>query len=290
MKTLKFIFLVLTVLSIVSCENVIQVKLDKGDPIITIDAFINDMRSQQKVRLTFTDGFFSQTPNKAVIGATVQLKDLTSGISYNFIDNANGNYVYEIGVNDTIGKIGHNYELKVIYQGEVFTSTSRLNRSTKVDSIGRSFNGPPDITGDDDEFSLAFLGFDVPGDTTDYYWIKSFKNGVFNGRGGDINVCVDGAFGEGADGFVFITPISEGITPLDNKFKKNDLCRVEIHSINLETYNFLIQVRTQTTNSGLFATNPENIRTNIKNESNTKTKVIGWFCMSSVGFKEAVAQ
>ena len=54
--------------------------------------------------------------------------------------------------------------------------------------------------------------------------------------------------------------------------------------------NFLLQVQQQTTNSGLFATNPENVRTNIQNASNTKTKVVGWFCMSSVGFKEAVAQ
>ena len=290
MKTIKFIFFILAVISFSSCENVVQVKLDEGEPIITIDAFINDMRSQQKVRLTFTDGFFSQSPNKAVTGASVQLKDITTGINYTFTDNSDGNYVYNLTPADTIGRIGHTYELMVSYQGDVFTSTSRLNRTTKVDSIGRSFNGPPNINGNDDEFSLAFLGFDVPGDTTDYYWIKSFKNGVFNGRGGDINVCIDGAFGAGADGFVFITPISEGITPFDNKFKKFDLCRVEIHSINLETYNFLLQVQQQTTNSGLFATNPENVRTNIRNESNSKTKVVGWFCMSAVGFKEAVAQ
>jgi hypothetical protein len=46
---------------------VIQVKLDEGDPIITIDAFINDMRSQQKVRLTYTNGYFSQKPNSPVL-------------------------------------------------------------------------------------------------------------------------------------------------------------------------------------------------------------------------------
>jgi hypothetical protein len=45
---------------------------------------------------------------------------------------------------------------------------------------------------------------------------------------------------------------------------------VEIHSINLETYNFLTQVQTQTTNSGLFATSPENVKTNIKSSTSDK--------------------
>ena len=63
MKTLKLFFVLLTVISFTSCEDVIQVKLDEGDPIVTIDAFVNDMRSTQKIRLTYTDDYFSQKPN-----------------------------------------------------------------------------------------------------------------------------------------------------------------------------------------------------------------------------------
>jgi hypothetical protein len=122
----------------------------------------------------------------------------------------------------------------------------------------------------------------------DYYWIKSYKNGVFFNKGGDLNICVNGAYGAGADGFPFIPPIAESITPFGEIFKVNDVCRVEIHSINLETYNFLNQVRTQTTNSGLFATSPENIKTNIANNTSSKIKVVGWFEMSAVGFKQAI--
>ena len=113
---------------------------------------------------------------------------------------------------------------------------------------------------------------------------------MFFNKGGDINICANAAYGEGADGFPFITPIAESITPFGEVFQKFDVCRVEIHSINLETFNFLNQVFTQTTNSGLFATSPENVKTNIKNITNDKVKVVGWFCMSAVGFKEGVAQ
>jgi hypothetical protein len=290
MKTIKLFLALFTILSLISCEDVIQVKLDEGDPIITIDAFINDMRSQQKVRLTYTNGYFSQKPNDPITGATVKLKDVTTGVEYNFTDNSDGNYVYNLAITDTLGRVGHNYELTVVHQGNVYFSSSRMNRTSRVDSLLVEYKEGGGLGNSKPGYKFAFLGFDTPGDTVDYYWIKSYRNGVYFNKGGDINICADAAYGAGADGFPFITPIAEGITPRGELFQKYDVCRVEIHSINLETYNFLTQVQTQTTNSGLFATSPENVKTNIKNTTNDKVKVVGWFCMSAVGFKERVAQ
>ncbi len=288
MKIIKTLFFVLlTVITLTSCEDVIQVKLDEGIPMVTVDAFINDMRSQQKVRLTYTDGFFSQKPNESITGASVNLKDLTSGINYVFTDNNNGDYV--LTPLDTF-TVGHEYELTVTHQGEVYKSSSRMNRTTSVDSLFVEYDEGSGIGDSQTGYKFAFLGFDPPGETIDYYWIKSYRNGVFFNQGGQINICANAAYGEGADGFPFITPIAQGITPFGQVFNKFDVCRVEIQSINLETFNFLNQVYTQTTNSGLFATSPENIKTNIINTSSNNVKVVGWFCMSAVGFKEGVAQ
>ena len=289
MKTIKLVLSLFIVLVLTSCEDVIQVKLDQGDPIITIDAFINDMRTTQKVRLTYTDGYFSQKPNQAITGATVSIKDVSSGAIYNFTDNNNGDYIFNITSTDTIGRIGHNYELTVMHQGNIYKSSTRMKRTTKVDSLLVEYkdgSGFSNKTG----YSFAFIGRDIPGDTADYYWVKSFKNGVFFNKGGDINISYNAAYGDGSDGLFFIPPIAQGITPRGELFKKFDVCRVEIHSISLETYNFLTQVQTQTTNSGLFATSPENIKTNIKNTTDGNGKVVGWFSMSAVGFKEGIAQ
>lgn len=290
MKTFKLFLVLLTLTTLTSCEDVIQVKLDKGVPIITIDAFINDMRSPQKVRLTYTDSYFSQKPNEPVQGATVKVKDLTSGAEYIFSDNSNGDYILTLAATDTLGRIGHNYELTVVHQGNTYTSTSIMKRTTAVDSLVAEYKEGGGFGNVEPGYKFSFLGFDVPGDTIDYYWIKSYRNGVFFNKGGDINICADGAYGNGADGFPFIPPIAGAITPFGERFKKFDVCRVEIHSINLETYNFLTQVQTQTTNSGLFATSPENIKTNITNTTSDKVKVVGWFCMSAVGFREAIAE
>lgn len=288
MKILKLLTALFIVTFLSSCEDVIQVKLDKGTPLVTIDAFINDMRNQQKVRLTYTDDYFSQKPNVPVSGASVVLKDLTSGEVFSFNDNSNGDYTFDLGTNDTIAKLNHQYELIVTHQGTIYTSQSKVNRTATIDSIDVKFE-EAGAFGGQEGYRFSFFGMDPEGPEPDFYWVKSYRNGVFFNKGEQINIAWDGANGgEGADGLYFIPPIAQGITPFGEVFNKFDVCRVEIHSINKETFNFLLQVQKQTTNSGLFATTPENVKCNIQS-SNNKVKVVGWFCMSAVNAKEKVA-
>lgn len=270
-----------------SCEDVVQVKLDQGTPLITIDAFVNDMRTPQTIRLTYTDNYFSQKANDAISGASVNIKDITTGQLYNFADNANGNYVLNLASTDTMGKIGHQYELTVTHQGSVYTATSTMFRTTKIDTIIAEYKGKGTF-GTDEGYKLSFLGLDPAGVVPDYYWIKSYRNGVFYNKGIDINISMDGANGAGTDGLFFIPPIANGITPRGERFNKFDMCRVEIHSLSEQAYNFLAQVQTQTTNFGLFATTPENVKTNITTTSTTK--VVGWFNVAAVNAKQRIVQ
>ncbi|MBS1634293.1 MAG: DUF4249 domain-containing protein [Bacteroidetes bacterium] len=279
----KYIAGFIALFTLASCEDVIQVKLDQGSPILTIDAFVNDMRQSQKVRLTYTDGYFSQKPNQPVSGATVKVTDVTDGVTFNFTDNGNGDYVLPINPGDTIGRVGHTYRLDVLHQGITYTSTTKLNRTAYIDSI--------DVKKDSAAFSnkkgyrCSFFGIDPPGAVPDYYWVKSYRNNVFFGKGGEINITENGGGGTGTDGLFFIPPVAEGITPFGEYFQIGDVCRVEIHSITKETFDFLTQVQAQTTNSGLFATTPENVKTNISTNS-SKVKIVGWFSMSAVNWKE----
>lgn len=289
-KLINYITLLIIVIVTTSCEDVVQVKLDKGEPMITIDAFVDDLRAPQKIKLTFTDDYFSQKSNPIITGASVSIIDLTSSTTYTFTDNNNGEYIYTPVAGDTLGRVGHQYKLIVNYKGTEFNATSTMHRTTQVDSLICEYKEGGGLSNAKPGYEFSFLGFDIPGDTVDYYWIKSYRNGVFFNKGIDINIAADGAYGQGADGFPFIYPIASGITPFGELYNQNDICRVEIHSIDLITFNFLTQVQTQTTNSGLFATSPENIKTNITNQTNDKIKVVGWFCMSAVGFKEAIAQ
>ena len=287
MKHLKILLAVLTSFTLASCEDVVQIKLDEGTPMITIDAFVNNLRTPQTIRLTYTDNYFSQKPNTTISGAAVQIKDVTSGQLFNFTDNSNGNYVFNLSSTDTIGKIGHQYELSVTHQGNNYTSTSTMYRTAKIDTIVIEYKAAGAF-GTKEGYDLYFLGQDPTGDVADFYWVKSYNNGVFYNKGININTAWDAANGPGADGLFFIPPIARGILPRGDRLAKFDLFRVEIHSISRQTYDFLNQVQTQTTNSGLFATTPENVKTNITTTS--ATKVVGWFNMAAVDAKQIVVQ
>lgn len=285
MKKIFNIFIFAALFVFTSCEDVIQIKLDEGSKLLVIDAFINDLRADQKVRLTFTDSYFSGVNPPPVTNGSVVLKDLTSNQVYTFNNAGNGDYVFPITSLDTIARINHSYQLEVTYDGNVYSAFTFQKRTTQIDSIQSEYRKPNSFQ-TNEGYRCTMWARDAPGPIIDYYWIKSFRNRKMYNKGSQINLAVDGANGAGADGFIFSPPIARGITPRGELFQLNDTCRVEIHSISEETYKFLSQVISQTTNSGLFATTPENVKTNIITPSNAKTKAIGWFNMATVSYKE----
>ena len=288
MKLFKLIISILSIFILTSCEDVVQIKLDEDTPLITVDAFINDLRSTQTIRLTYTDNYFSQKPNDPIHGASVVVKDITSGQSFNFTDNSNGNYKLNLTLTDTLGKLGHEYELMINHQGNIYNSKSTMFRTTQVDTIVVEFKNA-EAFGSKEGYDLYFLGRDPVGEISDFYWIKSYSNNVFYNKGININIAWDGANGgAGGDGLFFTPPISRGILPRGERLNKLDSFRVEIHSISQQAYYFLTQIQTQTTNSGLFATTPENVKTNIT--TNGTTKVVGWFNVAAVSKKQIIVQ
>lgn len=285
MKQLFKLISLLVIILTTSCEDVIQVKLDEGSKLLVVDAFINDLRIDQKVRLTYTDAYFSSSNPPAVNNASVVLTDLTLSKTYTFNFAGDGDYIYPMGT-DTIAYVGHSYKLQVTYDGNNYYAITVQNRTTGIDSIQSEKK---------EEGSFQKKGYvctlwarDLPGPVHDYYWIKAFRNDALYNLGSQINIAVDGANGAGADGFIFTPPIARGITPFGEVYQLNDKCKVEIHSISEATYNFLMQVISQTTNSGLFATTPENVKTNIITPSGSSMKAIGWFNMASVSYKEKI--
>lgn len=285
-KTIKIFVAIFLIRSFSSCEDVIQIKLDEGNKLLVIDAFINDMRSPQKVRLTLTDSYFSGVNPPTVTGANVVLKDLSNGNIFNFIDIGNGDYNFNLSSTDTIGFVNHAYQLLVTYNGSIYTSTSTEHRSTTVDSIGIVYQKQTTFV--KEGYACIMWAKDPSGPIPDYYWVRSYRSGVFFGKGIEMNIAVDGARGLGANGLLFTPPISHGITPRGEVFNSLEVVRAEIHSISLETFNFLDQTRSQTTNSGLFATTPENVKTNIITPNGASTKALGWFNVGAVGFMERV--
>lgn len=283
----KFLLLSTSFLFLTSCEDVVQIKLDEGSKLYVIDAFVNNLRANQTIRVLTNDTYFSNREAPPVTNASVVLKDLTANVQYNFNYTSNGNYIYTLASNDTISRIGHQYEMNVTIDGTNYKSTCLQKRTAILDSISAFKNDGSGGFGPAKPFYNCFLwARDKVDNNPDYYWIKTYKNDTLFAQPSDLNTAVDGTGGEvavtdagGADTLDFTPPaIFLGF----NRYKSGDKCKVEIHSISRETNNFLIQAVAQIQNGGLFATTPENVRTNILTPAGAKTKAVGWFNMATV--------
>jgi hypothetical protein len=267
-----------------SCEKVIPVKLDEGTSQLTVDAFIDSDVKPQKIRLTKTGGYFDNVPNNYVSGAIVKIID-NEGRIFNFLESSTkGDYIWNPLITDTLVKIFNTYTLSVTSAGEQFQASSVAYPVPKIDSV--TYMAKVATSGQNKgkvEYSGSFYATDIVG-MPNFYWIKSYNNNMFYDKPENINLSQDGAFaGGGTDGLLFISPIREAIIPRENKIKKNDSITVNLYALNPKTYNFLNEVLSQTTNSGLFATPPSNVSTNISNvNANSTTKAIGWFNIGQI--------
>ena len=283
------------VLAFSSCQDVVQVKLDEGSKLYVIDAFINNLRGDQVVRITSNSSYFSNTDPSGISGANVVLMDLTDNRQYNFIHSNSGNYVYSLGTADTIAKPGHEYRLMVEIEGNMYLATSRQKRAASIDSISvvqddGSFGfGPPANTTDTTFFCVLYAK-DKADAVPDYYWIKTYRNDTLFSSSSDINLNIDGTGGEITTASVDSLEFTPPSTLLGfKKYRRNDRCSVEIHSIMKDTYNFFVQAQAQINNGGLFATTPENVKTNLSSPQG-KTKAVGWFSVSSVARKTVLVK
>lgn len=289
----KIAIALLSVLTLASCKDIITVDLKKGETLLVVDAFITDSSATQTVRLTTTDAYFSNAHTPAVLGAAVSLTDLTANKTYTFTPDGNGNYNYFPAVNDSMAQVGHNYRLDVNYNGTSYMSLSTLNRTTSIDTIifKRKKGGPEDTSALPHKYYPYLIARDAPG-AIDYYWIRTYKNGVFYNGAGQMNMVQD-AGGPGTDGLFFIPPNAFFVlTPNDDPCYYLDNCTIEVYAINKDTYDFLLQMNTQMNNAqaGLFATAPENVRTNITRNGTSGMKAIGWFNMGATTSKTVVAK
>lgn len=283
----RLFFVCLAAFGFTSCEDVVQVKLDEGSKLYVIDAFINNLRQDQVVKITNNSSYFSSGNPSGVSGANVVLVDLTDNRQFTFTHTSNGNYVFSGWLTDTIAKVGHDYKLMVEIDGNTYLATTRQKRPASIDSIsvmlndGSSGFGPPANSNDSTYLCMLFAK-DRADDVPDYYWIKTFRNDTLFSASEDLNLNIDGTGGEITDSSVDSLEFTPPSTLLGFKtYRRNDRCRVEVHSIMKDTYNFFVQAQAQINNGGLFATTPENVKTNISGPDG-KTKAIGWFSVASV--------
>ncbi len=277
-----------------SCEDPVSVNLKDAPPVLVVDAWINDKAEVQKVFLSQTQPFFEAEIPPAITGATVTLSS-SRGEVFSFVEeevpgeyrwnpNANGNPINEIGVD---------YQLTINVNDETYQAVSSINRVPEIDSIKFTFEeerSPFQPEG----FYGEFVSTDPVG-VGDSYWIRTYKNGVYQNSPFDLTIAFDAGFSQGGavDGVVFIQPLQDSVNPLNEDrdeivpYAPGDSLFVEILSITNDAFFFLQEVQIQTQRDGgfdeIFAEPLENVPSNILNlDENSTNRAIGYFCMSAV--------
>ncbi len=293
MKQLNIILnLLIGVIVWSSCETVIDPKLESAEPILVVDAWINNKPEVQVIKLTRTQPYFENKLPVGVGGAQVRITDNT-GKEYTFSEAAAGEYAWQPAAGERFGDTGLIYTLEITVNGEKYISNTLMGRVPPIDSITfRLEEGNQFI---DDLYLAEFWAVDPP-ERGNTYWIKTYKNQKLLNKPEEINLAYDAGFSRGGNfsGVNFIAPIRTAINPFEqdenNRFKSpyivGDSLYVELHSLSEASFDFMTQLVIQTNRPGgfaeLFSTPLGNVSSNIFNENPKGKKAVGFFNVASV--------
>lgn len=291
MKLTSRIQLLFALLFCLACETAIDPSLESAEPILVVDAWVNNKAESQVIKLSKTQPYFANTTPPGITGA--QVKITGGGKDYFFTEDVDGKYIWTPAVGETFGETGVLYTLQVSVDGELFNATSLMGRVPPMDSITFRLEEGNEFI--DDLYLAEFWAVDPP-EKGNTYWIKTYKNEKLLNKPEEINLAYDAAFSRGGNftGVNFISPIRTAINPFEqdenNRFKSpyvvGDSLYVEIHSLTEASFDFMTQVAIQTNRPGgfaeLFSTPLANVSTNLRAVSSPGKKVVGFFNVASV--------
>src|SRR5690606_12371161 len=132
---IKYIAFLSGFITLMSCETVIDPTLQTAEPILVVDAWVNNKPEPQVIRLTKTQPYFEQSLPPGVSGAQVMISG-SDGSEYLFTEGeADGEYIWTPGVGEGFGETGVTYTLTVVAEGETYQSITRMGRVPEIDSI-----------------------------------------------------------------------------------------------------------------------------------------------------------
>lgn len=270
MKNIKlYIALFIISLSVISCEDVVDVDLDTAPPKLVVDASIKWEKGtageNQRIKLTTTTDFYSNTIPVAT-GAIVAVTNatLSTPVTFLFIeDGQTGEYV----CSNFNPVINNEYVLTIIYKGQTYTSQSKLMPTPVIASTEQSIK--PGIEGKD-VYEIKFYWQDNGAE--DNFYLVGAKNASVAYP--EYGVLSDEFF-QGNSMFAFYR---------DDELKKGDVIQFSLQGITEQYSNYMNKLLSIAgSDSGSpFATPPATVRGNIINQTNSDDYPLGFFHLSEI--------
>jgi hypothetical protein len=267
MKTISnYLFIIITVIFLTSCENPVDISLDTAQPKLVIDAVIKWQKgtsgNEQKIKLTTTTDFYTNII-PVVSGATVYITNSTNTV-FNFIETPNtGEYI----CTSFVPVVNENYTLTVINNGQTYKATDKLLATPNINNISQV--SVPGVGGTD---LIQVKFFYQDNGLEDNFYLIGFKNSTkaFTEFG-----VIKDRFFQGNQMFGFYT---------DDKLKTGDQLDIYLQGISERYNNYMEKLLNIAATDGgnPFATPPATLRGNIINQTNEENFPLGYFSLGEV--------
>lgn len=246
--------------SLFSCEDVIDVDLDKGESTIVIDAEILWQRgtdgSLQTITISRMTDYYNQVVPK-VTGAQVYVEN-AQGERFEFQDVGLG--VYQCS--DFLPELNMQYNLFVSAYDQIYTASEVLMPVPEIIDVVQSIE--QDFSGED-VIEVQF-SFQDPSEEENYY-LSDF----------DTNILFYPEYELNDDEFFNGNLIKNEFS--DEDLKPGDTVKITHRGISEQFYNYMNLIL-ESTSANPFATPPANIRGNILNENDKGDYALGYFRLS----------
>uniref|UniRef100_UPI00404A0801 DUF4249 domain-containing protein n=1 Tax=Flavobacterium sp. TaxID=239 RepID=UPI00404A0801 len=263
-KTTIIIFTILvSIVTLTSCEDVVDVDLNTAAPKLVIDASIKwekgTIGNEQSIQLTTTTGFYENTI-PVVSGAIVFITD-SNLVQYDFNEDiGTGNYICTT-FNPVIDET---YVLTVIYDGETYLATENLIPTPTIDFVSQNDEGG--FTGEEIEVKFFFQDNGL----VDNFYLIQFNTSFSLLPDYDV---VNDEFFQGNQMFGLY---------FDEDLEPNNQLNFTLHGISQGYYNFMNVLLSVAGSGGggPFQTPPATVRGNIINQTNFDNYALGYFRLS----------
>lgn len=269
---IKISIAIVTLITMLACEDVVNIDLDTAAPKLVIDAAIKWEKgttgNEQTIRLTTTSNFYTNEVPK-VTGATVSITDGTT--IYDFVEViGTGNYVctnFNPVLNGT-------YTLTVIYNGQIYNATDTLYPTPDIESVEQTVT-----TGFGGEENVQVKFFYQDNGAEDNFYLIGFKNSTVSFPEYGV---VDDEFFQGNQMFgLYIDDL-----------QTNDQLRLSLQGVSSRYANYMDKLLNiaGTDGGNPFTTAPATLRGNIVNQTNPDNFPYGYFSLGEIDTEDYVIQ
>ncbi len=260
----KYIYLYVLFLTLVSCQDVIEVETPTGEVRLNIDAHFrvySEERITGKVILTETANFFEEEIPK-VSGATVFVTDKTTGDVYEFLETGFGTGVYEAQDLGFLNDFETTFELTVVNNEDSHVAEANLIPTVPIDRIAQ---GDLQVFSDEDLELIVFIT-DTPNEVN--YYLFDF--------GFDLYEPIDDRFFDGNTfEFSFLYTEDDEVD-----LQPGDVVTITNDGVDKQFYDYIELLLEQTQGGGPFATAPATVRGNFINTVDNANYALGYFRIS----------